>query len=116
MDWNFGKMINHKAHITIGSDWGVPESPSVFPGIEGIVASVGNGDCGEGARKLLRMITLSGAEAVGRERETGSIQVGKRANFIEIDRDLAAGEKGAFSNARVMRTWFEGEVVFEVSG
>ncbi|KAM4057591.1 amidohydrolase family protein [Hirsutella rhossiliensis] len=115
MDWNFPRMLSHNAHITIGSDWGVTEPPSLFPGVEGIVPAVGNGDRAKGATTLLRMLTLSGAEAVGREEETGSIQVGKRANFIQVDRDLSIGREGAFRDAKVQKTWFEGEVVFEAS-
>ncbi|KAH6866044.1 putative exoenzymes regulatory protein aepA precursor [Thelonectria olida] len=112
MDWNFPLMLSHNAHITIGSDWSVPESPDLLPGLESIVAAIGGGDRGKGARLLLRMLTLSGAEAVGREKETGSIKIGKRANFIEIDQDLSIGKEGTFRDARVLRTWFEGEIVF----
>lgn len=83
--------------------------------MEGIVAAVGNNDRAKGAKMLLRMLTLAGAEAVAREKETGSIQVGKRANFIQVDRDLAGGLEGAFRDAKVQRTWFEGEIVFEAS-
>ncbi|EFY86047.1 hypothetical protein J3459_016418 [Metarhizium acridum] len=114
-DWNFPLMLRHNAHISIGSDWGVPESPDLLPGVEGIVEAVGSGDRGKGAKMVLRMMTLSGAEAVGREKETGSIQTGKRANFIELDRDLSLGEQGAFKDAKVRRTWFEGELVYTAS-
>ena len=56
------------------------------------------------------MITLSGAEAVGREAEMGSIAVGKKANFIAVDRDLSRGE---FADAKVLKTWTEGELVWD---
>ncbi|RDA88588.1 hypothetical protein CP532_5888 [Ophiocordyceps camponoti-leonardi (nom. inval.)] len=114
-DWNFPRMLSHKAHMTIGSDWGVPESPNLFPGIEGIVAPVGEGDRERGAKMLLRMLTIAGAEAVGHEKDTGSIEVGKRANFIQLNRDLSKGEAGAFTEAKVLKTWFEGELVFDDS-
>jgi predicted amidohydrolase YtcJ len=55
------------------------------------------------------MITLGGAEAVGRERMIGSIEVGKMANFIALDRDLSEGE---FAGATVLKTWFEGRQVY----
>lgn len=115
--WDFAKMVRHEAHMTIGSDWGVPEDPDLLWTVEKLVGAVGGGadaaSRSRGAKLLLRMLTLSGAEAVGSEKGTGSIAVGKRANFIELDRDLTAGEEGAFREVKVRRTWFEGELVFE---
>jgi cytosine/adenosine deaminase-related metal-dependent hydrolase len=34
--------------------------------------------------ETLRLVTLSGAEAIGLERETGSIEPGKRADFLVV--------------------------------
>lgn len=128
MDWNFPKMLQHRAHITIGSDWGVPESPALFPALDGIVDGIGrtvlemseNGKPSSyddkeikraGGETILRMLTLSGAEAVGRQDYTGSIEKGKVANFIELDRDLSVGV--GFEHTKVLRTWFEGEIVYD---
>ena len=110
MDWNFPKMLKANAHVTIGSDWGAGESPDLLPCMAGIVDSVGGGDQQLGGQKLCRILTLAGAEAVGRDAELGSIQVGKKANFISVSNDLS---KGQFDGAKVLRTWFEGEVVYE---
>ena len=110
MDWNFGKMIKAGAEMTIGSDWGAGESPDILPCLDAIVESVGEGDRIRGGKRICRMLTLGGAEAVGREKDLGSIEVGKKANFIALDKDLSKGE---FGGVRVMKTWFEGEVVYE---
>jgi predicted amidohydrolase YtcJ len=110
MHWNFSEHLKHNTHMTIGSDWGVPELPAPFPAMAGIVESVGGGDRKKGAEVLLRCLTLSGAEAVGRGKETGSIEVGKEATFIVVDKDLSKGE---FDGAKVLKTWFEGEVVWD---
>ena len=109
MDWNFPKMLKAGAHLTIGSDWGVPPYPDLLPHMTGIVHDVGEGSEQMGGERLCRMLTLSGAEAVGKEKETGSIEVGKRANFIMVDKDLSVGE---FEDANVLGTWFEGEMVW----
>jgi predicted amidohydrolase YtcJ len=103
MDWNFSKMLDSEAHITIGSDWGDTSDPSLLGHCAGIVEKVG-------ASKLCRILTLAGAEAVGREREMGSIEVGKKANFIALNKDLSKGE---FEGAEVLSTWFEGEIVYK---
>lgn len=110
MDWNFPKMLAADAHVTIGSDWGAGPSPDLLPCLGGVVASVGGGDVVLGGERLCRMLTLAGAEAVGREKEVGSIEVGKKANFIAVDKNLSRGE---FEGASIVRTWFEGEVVYE---
>ena len=110
MDWDFAKMRAHNAHTTIGSDWGAGEKPDILPFLDGIVEIVGGGDRQAGGGALCRMLTLAGAEAVTRENDLGSIEVGKKANFIAVDRDLSQGE---FEGASVLTTWFEGEVVYE---
>ncbi|KAJ9652413.1 hypothetical protein H2198_008334 [Neophaeococcomyces mojaviensis] len=110
MDWNFPKMLAASAHITIGSDWGAGEAPDLLPCLGAIAEKVGNGDRVLGGQKICRMLTLSGAEAMGREKELGSIEVGKKANFIAVDKDLSQGE---FDDAHVLTTWFEGEIVYE---
>ena len=56
------------------------------------------------------MLTLSGAEAVGRGDVTGSVEEGKKANFIVVDRDLSEGD---LDGANVMGTWFEGNRVWD---
>lgn len=110
MDWNFPKMLAANAHLTIGSDWGAGPSPDILPCLVDVVSDVGGGDMALGGERLCRMLTLAGAEAVGREKEFGSIEVGKKANFIAIDKDLSRGE---FEGANVLTTWFEGEIVYE---
>ena len=64
----------------------------------------------KGGEILCRLQTLAGAQAVGRENEVDSIEMGKRANVIAVDKSLA---RGAFEGARVVRTWFEEEVVWD---
>lgn len=54
------------------------------------------------AEEILRAITIERAKAVGREHELGSIQTGKLANFISVDRDLT---QGSFEEAKVLKTW-----------
>lgn len=109
MDWNWIKMLDANVHLTIGSDWGAAPDPSLFDPLAGIVETVGRGSKERGGELLCRMLTIHGAEAVGREQEMGSIEVGKKANFIVLDRDLSKGE---FEGANVLRTYFEGEMVW----
>lgn len=116
--WNFGRLMDLGTLVTIGSDYSSSD-PSVFDPcaavLEGVMTSkLITGDDIEqrktqAAHALLRMITLSGAEAVGKADVSGSIEVGKKANFILVDRDLSKAE---FEGAQVLETWFEGENVW----
>ncbi|KAM0715369.1 hypothetical protein Q7P37_008867 [Cladosporium fusiforme] len=110
MDWDFAKMLAANAHVTIGSDWGAGDTPDLLPFLDSTVEFVGQGNRQRGGELLCRMLTLAGAEAVGRERDLGSIEVGKKANFVAVDQDLSQGN---FKGASILTTWFEGDVVYE---
>ncbi|KIW16533.1 hypothetical protein PV08_06588 [Exophiala spinifera] len=110
MHWSFPRMIEPSALITIGSDWCAPNLPDLLPIMSNIVESVGDGDKNVGAARICRILTLAGAEAVGRQDKFGSIERGKKANFIALDNDLSRGE---FEGARLLTTWFEGEIVYD---
>jgi predicted amidohydrolase YtcJ len=112
MNWDFPRMIASGALMTIGSNWGAVPDPSLLGAMAKIVETVGNGDKIEGGELLCRMLTLNGAMAVGKDHILGSIEVGKTANFIVVDRDLSRGE---FEGARVVRTYFEGEKVWDIN-
>lgn len=117
MEWNFAKMLKHAAHVTIGSDWSLQE-PAILPACALILDNVAGAfseDSGtekrvKAAEAICRMLTVAGAVATGTETTAGTIAVGKKANFIMVDHDLA---KGDFEGAQVLNTWFEGERVFE---
>lgn len=98
--------------MTLGSDWIGSPPPSLLEPCAAIFADVDQASNGKGGETLCQMLTLNGAIAVGRDKETGSIEVGKKANFIVVSHDLSRGE---FAGAKVLKTWFEGEVVWEVS-
>ncbi|OAP60894.1 hypothetical protein AYL99_05896 [Fonsecaea erecta] len=115
MDWNWGKMIRSGAHLTVGSDWAF-QDPSVLPAcaliLDSVAAALPARETGTSpaAEAICKMLTVAGALATGRESTAGTIEAGKKANFIMVDRDLSKGE---FEGAQVLGTWFEGERVYE---
>lgn len=61
---------------------------------------------------MLAAYTIGGAYAAFEERDSGSLEAGKLADFIVLDRDLFAIPPGEISDARVLLTVFEGRPVF----
>lgn len=131
MNWDFAQLLRAGAFpITIGSDWGSRGDPGLLPKLHKAVRDVSDRDEREtssssslngsplttGSKLILEMLTKHGAEAVGLSNESGTIEVGKRANFIMLDRDVVGGDEDViadFRNVKVLKTWFEGELVWD---
>lgn len=67
--------------------------------------------------EALDSYTINGARFLNREREAGSLEVGKCADFIVLDRDVlalaASGREQEIRDTRVLKTWFAGRLVYE---
>jgi predicted amidohydrolase YtcJ len=66
-----------------------------------------------GLADALRIYTLGGAAALRRETETGSIVVGKSADFIVLDRNLFKVAANQISKVKVQMTFFQGRPVYQ---
>jgi predicted amidohydrolase YtcJ len=70
-------------------------------------------------REVLDAYTINGARAMGRDQEFGSLEVGKSADFIVLDRDILAladqGTPERIADARVLATWFRGQNVYRAN-
>lgn len=121
--WPMRALIASHAPLAAGSDW-----PSVVPSMDpwgGIQAMVTRSDpYHKSARALwpeeaigladaLRIYTLGGAAALRREAQTGSIVVGKSADFIVLDGNLFKMASREISAARVQMTFFQGQAVYQ---
>jgi predicted amidohydrolase YtcJ len=58
------------------------------------------------------VFTRNAAVAMGLASETGSLEVGKSADFVVLDRDAIGGPADAIIDARVLSTWFAGREVY----
>lgn len=122
--YEFDKVHRTGGRTTIGTDWPVTETPNLLPAVAGLVGKVTvdprkhswpeEENKGKTAKEisgpiLCYLMTLAPAESLGKEKTTGSIEVGKKANFVSFSRDLSRGE---FEDAAVLKTWFEGRLVW----
>ncbi len=74
-----------------------------------------SGKIGEGIELEdgIKILTLNGAMAMMHEDETGSIETGKYADMIILDRNLFEIEETEISEVRVLSTVFQGEEVYQ---
>jgi predicted amidohydrolase YtcJ len=57
--------------------------------------------------------TINGAKSLGREHDLGSIAVGKRADFVVLDKDPLATPIDEISNIGVLQTWIGGVLEYQ---
>ncbi len=67
-------------------------------------------------RDAIDAYTINGARYLGRDHEAGSIEAGKSADFVVLDRDILAladgGRAEEVGKTRVLETWFMGKAVY----
>ena len=108
--WQFKSLLAENAHMTIGTDWPVTVDPNLFPALEGMLD---RGDESITLPDALEIMTINGAISLDWDKELGSIEEGKVANFIVLDRNLFEIPIREISETRVFKTIFEGKLVFD---
>jgi predicted amidohydrolase YtcJ len=112
------------AVLAAGSDAPVDtRDPRPFVNIQQAVTRAGEGGAVMNAagalniRTALDAYTINGARLFGHDAATGSLEVGKSADLILVDRDLIAladnGQAQEIGQTRVLLTLFEGRTVYE---
>ncbi|NOD36028.1 MULTISPECIES: amidohydrolase [unclassified Ruegeria] len=114
------RLLDAGAEVAFASDWSVgPLDPWARIGF--LVSRVRPDDPESGpffpqnavtASEAIRASTLGPAHVIGVENETGSIEVGKFADMIVLDRDITKIESTDIKNTKVLRTVFAGEEVY----
>jgi len=65
--------------------------------------------------EMLYAYTINAAKALRAEKNIGSLEVGKYADMIMLDRDILSISAEAMKDSRVLWTMFEGKKVYEAS-
>ncbi|HUU96502.1 MAG TPA: amidohydrolase [Phycisphaerae bacterium] len=120
----WAKLLRTGARIPAGSDFPV-ESHNPFFGIYAAVTRQNHAGEPSGGwqpedrmsrAEALRAFTLDAAYAAFEEAKKGSLEVGKLADFIVIDRDIMTCEPRAILETKVLQTVIGGETVCRRSG
>ena len=113
-------VIDAGGKIAFGSDWSV-STANPFPQIETAVTRVEaeqhnteplNPEQGITLQQAIEAFTINAAFVNHQEHLTGSIEKGKLADLIVVDRNLFEIEPQEISEAKVVLTLFGGKAVF----
>jgi predicted amidohydrolase YtcJ len=121
--WPVKSLYESGALVIYGSDWpSVALDPSPWPGIEAMITrrdpyGVTGGEMGPNQavdlETALTILTRNGAVAAKLGDATGSIEVGKAADFIVLDRNLFEIPVEDIGDTQVLLTVVEGKTVYE---
>ncbi|MDR3469518.1 MAG: amidohydrolase [Xanthobacteraceae bacterium] len=120
--WPNRDLLAAGALMAAGSDWPVVSNPDPWLGIEGMVTRQNPRGGFPGAlwpeqaldlADVLEIYTRNPARAIGLDTVTGSLEPGKSADLIVLDRNLFEIPSDDLAETRVLATYFEGELVFE---
>ncbi|MBQ7677998.1 MAG: amidohydrolase family protein [Lachnospiraceae bacterium] len=105
-----GTMMKRQVPVTFGSDSCLEErTANAFLGMYEAIVS---GDTAPDRESCLLAYTLRGARQLKADGVTGSICEGKSADFVVLDRDVMQCAPEEMKETTVLRTYFEGEMVY----
>lgn len=119
--YNFSGVLEHGGNVVMGTDWPV-SSINCWSGFEAMITRqipwTDDNDKfhGEGISlaQAIEVMTINGARCMEIEDKAGSIEVGKSADIICLDRNLFEQNiRGNMHNAQVDLTFFEGNLVWD---
>ena len=117
----FGSLLRAGARLAMGSDWSVSTAD---PLVQMEVAINRVSDLHRDHRpflpderltldQALAAFTLGSAYVNHLDEDTGTLEAGKLADLVVLDRDITSPEAGPLGDARVIATFVEGEAVYD---
>jgi len=116
------QLLESGASLMMGSDWpSAAKDLSPWHAIEALVTRRNPFTDSEetlwpeqaiSLEQALHIATMGGATAMRLDQITGSVEVGKSADFIVLDKNLFEIPVASVSDTEIEQTWFEGQLVY----
>jgi len=118
--YQINSVLKTGAAVAAGSDWSVTtmnplDAMQVAVTRKGLTDVSGASWTPEERVSLPQIIaayTINGAYVNHQERETGSLEVGKDADFVVLDKNLFEIDPSTLHKVRVLKTYFKGQPVY----
>lgn len=121
--WPLRRLIDSGAQVACGSDWPcAAPTPDPWTGVATLITRSNpdpavpgqlNADEALTVDQAIAAFTRNPAQAVGLGEKTGMLRSGLSADFIVLDRDLTTADPAQLHETTVLRTYFEGAIVYE---
>jgi hypothetical protein len=120
-----GSWVRSGITVSYGSDWDNVPEPDPWMAMEGMITRRFPGHPEKGAfnqaeridvTTAIRVFTINGAINMMVEDVTGSIEVGKSADFIVINQNLLEIPVERIHETKVLQTVLQGKTVYQASG
>ena len=117
----YKKLLNHYGKIALGTDFPVEKVNPMLTFYAAVARQDLNGLPKDGFQienalsreETLKGMTIWAAHSNFEENEKGSIEVGKFADFIILDKDIMTVEFKEIPTTKVLKTYLNGKLVFE---
>jgi len=118
--WPVRQAVDSGALAVVGSDWPVVPAVNPWLAFETLVSRQAPGATGPvlspteriSREEALAMLTRNGAALMNRLDRGGTIETGKMADFIVVDRNPLTAPLGTIHDTKVLQTYIEGELVY----
>ena len=107
---SYSSLLKLGTSIAFGSDAAITD----FNPLLGIHAAVNGGPESISVYEAVRAYTLGSAYAEFQEKEKGTIEIGKLADFVILSDDIFTAEKSQIRHAKVLTTVVEGRIVYQL--
>jgi predicted amidohydrolase YtcJ len=102
-------ILDTGAKVTLSSDWDV-SSLSPFVGMDNALNR--SSQKFPDLANVVKSYTINGAYVMRQENITGSIEVGKMADFIVLDQNIFTIDASLINQTQVLETYLEGDLIY----
>lgn len=120
----YKKLLDQNGWMPLGTDFPVEAINPLATFYTAVARKDKNGNPENGFMKenalsrkeALLGMTLWAAKSVFREKENGSLEIGKQADIIILDRDIMSVPESDILNAKIIYTVLKGKIVYQKKG